>query len=100
MPRNKVVGKNTRPGSTKALGRKKQPKKTTAQLRKVAKDNTTNRQNGVYGKLTGMKKDLSHKSDGTTTYENTHDNRARQGSNGKSTKKPVKRKAPAKKTKK
>jgi hypothetical protein len=47
--------------------------------------NKANRSAGTYGNKDGM--DASHKKDGKIVKEAQHRNRARQGSNGKSTKK-------------
>lgn len=46
--------------------------------------NKERRERGVYGK---GGKDVSHKKDGSTTLEHRSKNRARNGANGKSTKK-------------
>jgi hypothetical protein len=89
MPKNKIVGKNDRPGSNKATGRdysydKKYEKKKQdyrVELNKEARDR------GIYGKRASKGVDLSHKKDGSMTIENSHKNRARNGSNGRSTKK-------------
>jgi hypothetical protein len=91
MPKNKIVGKNTRASSTKATGRdysydKKyqatpEKKKYRSELNQEAKDR------GIYGKRTAMGKDLSHKKDGGLVLEKSKVNRSRQGSNGRSTKK-------------
>ena len=89
MPKNKIVGKNDRPGSNKATGRdysydKKYEKKKQdyrVELNKEARDR------GIYGKRASKGVDLSHKKDGSMTIESSHNNRARNGSNGRSTKK-------------
>lgn len=89
MPKNTIVGKNKRPKSNKATGRdykkeaatnKKNQKKRQA-LNKIA------RKRKVYGKRHAAGKDLSHKKDGSVVLEKRSTNRARQGANGKSTKK-------------
>ena len=86
--KNKIVGKNTRPGSTKATGRdysydksyqaSPERKKYRSELNQEAKER------GVYGKRAAMGKDLSHKKNGSLTLEKAKTNRARNGSNGKS----------------
>lgn len=91
MPKNKIVGKNTRSGSNKATGRdysydKKyqaspERKKYRAELNQEAKER------GVYGKRASKGVDLSHKKDGSMVIEKSSANRARNGSNKKSTKK-------------
>ena len=88
MPKNKIVGKNDRAGSNKATGRdysydKKyqaspERKKYRAELNQEAKDR------GIYGKRTAMRKDLSHKKDGSMVLEKAKTNRARNSHNGKS----------------
>lgn len=89
MPKNKIVAKNTRTDSNKATGRdysydKKYEKKKQdyrVELNREARDR------GIYGKRASKGIDLSHKKDGSMTTESSHRNRARNGSNGKSTKK-------------
>ena len=86
--KNKIVGKNTRPGSTKATGRDysydksyqatPERKKYRTELNQEAKDR------GIYGKRTAMRKDLSHKKDGSMVLEKAKTNRARNSHNGKS----------------
>lgn len=86
--KNKIVGKNTRPGSTKATGRdysydksyqaSPEKKKYRSELNQEAKDR------GIYGKRTTMGKDLSHKKNGSLTLEKAKTNRARNSHNGKS----------------
>lgn len=89
MPRNTIKGTNKRPKSNKATGRdykkeaatnKKNQKKRQA-LNKIA------RKKGEYGKKHKRGVDRSHKKDGSTVLEKRSANRARQGANGKSTKK-------------
>ena len=91
MPKNKIVGKNDRAGSNKATGRdysydKKyqaspERKKYRAELNQEAKDR------GIYGKRAAKGVDLSHKKDGSLVAEKSKSNRARNGANGRSTKK-------------
>ena len=89
MPKNTIKGTNKRPKSNKATGRdykkeaatnKKNQKKRQA-LNKIA------RKKGEYGEKHAKGVDRSHKKDGSTVLENRSANRARQGANGKSTKK-------------
>lgn len=49
--------------------------------------NKANKKAGTYGKMTLMGKDRSHKKDGSLVLEDKSKNRARNGANGKSTKK-------------
>ena len=87
----KITGKNTRPGSNKVTGRdysKEKEYQSSPQRRAYrAELNAEARERGIYGKRSAMSKDLSHKKDGKMVLENKSKNRARQGSNGKSTKK-------------
>lgn len=85
----KITGKNTRACSNKATGRdysKEKAYQSTPERRKYrAELNAEARKRGIYGKRKSM--DLSHTKDGKMVLENKSKNRARQGSNGKSTKK-------------
>ena len=85
----KITGKNTRPGSNKATVRdysKEKAYQSSPERRKYrAELNAEARDRGIYGKRKSM--DLSHTKDGKMVLENKSKNRARQGSNGKSTKK-------------
>ena len=87
----KITGKNTRPGSNKATGRDYSKEKAyQSSAKRVAYRSELNaeaRDRGIYGKRDAMSKDLSHKKDGKMVLESKSLNRARQGSNGKSTKK-------------
>lgn len=87
----KITGKNTRPGSNKATGRDYSKEKSyqSSPKRKAyrAELNAEARERGIYGKRDAMGKDLSHKKDGKMVLEHKSKNRARQGSNGSSTKK-------------
>ena len=87
----KITGKNTRAGSNKATGRdyskEKAYQSTPARNKYRAELNAEARERGIYGKRSAMSKDLSHKKDGSMTLEAKSKNRARQGANGKSTKK-------------
>lgn len=85
----KITGKNTRAGSNKATGRdysKEKEYQSSPQRRAYrAELNAEARERGIYGKRKSM--DLSHTKSGKMVLENKSKNRARQGSNGKSTKK-------------
>ena len=85
----KITGKNTRPGSNKATGRdyskEKAYQSTPARNKYRAELNAEARERGIYGKHKSM--DLSHTKDGKMILEHKSKNRARQGANGKSTKK-------------
>lgn len=85
----KITGKNTRPGSNKATGRDYSKEKAyqSSPKRKAyrAELNAEARKRGIYGKRQSM--DLSHTKDGKMVLEKKSINRARQGSNGRSTKK-------------
>ena len=92
----KITGKNTRPGSNKATGRdyskEKAYQSTPARNKYRAELNAEARERGIYGKRAAMGKDLSHTTvKGKLVLENSSTNRARNSSNGKSTKKPLKR---------
>lgn len=89
MPKNKIVGKSKKKGSNKATGRKYD----AADLRSNRKHqasrvqlNKTARKRGIYGKRYKAGKDLSHGKDGSMKLEARKKNRARNGRNGKSTK--------------
>lgn len=85
----KITGKNTRVCSNKATGRdysKEKAYQSSPERRKYrAELNAEARKRGIYGKRQSM--DLSHTKDGKMVLEKKSINRARQGSNGKSTKK-------------
>ena len=74
---------------SKARAKKKEYDKkyhaTTERKKYRAELNRDNRKRGTYGNKDG--KDVSHKKNGKTTLESQKKNRARNGSNGKSTKK-------------
>lgn len=78
-----------RKGSTKATGRDYSKEKAyQSSAKRVAYRSELNaeaRERGIYGKRKSM--DLSHTKEGKMVLENKSKNRARQGSNGKSTKK-------------
>jgi hypothetical protein len=85
----KITGKNTRAGSNKVTGRdySKEKEYQSSPKRRAyrAELNAEARERGIYGKRKSM--DLSHTKDGKMVLESKSKNRARQGSNGKSTKK-------------
>tara|TARA_R110000868_G_scaffold327740_2_gene588645 strand:+ start:207 stop:476 length:270 start_codon:yes stop_codon:yes gene_type:complete len=87
----KITGKNTRPGSNKATGRdyskESAYQSTPARNKYRAELNAEARDRGIYGKRAAMGKDLSHKKDGKMVLESKSLNRARNASNGKSSKK-------------
>ena len=86
-----MAGKNTRPGSNKATGRdySKESAYQSSPKRKAYRSelNAEARERGIYGKRASKSLDLSHKKDGKMVLESKLLNRARQGSNGKSSKK-------------
>ena len=79
MPKNKIVGKNTRKGSNKATGRdysKEKGYQSTEKRKKYrAALNKANRKAGTYGN--GDKKDMSHTKSGKLVKEAQSKNRAR-----------------------
>ncbi len=91
MARNTIVGKNKRPGSNKATGRdlsyQKEYNKKASEVKKRVELNREARKRGVYGKRHANGVDLSHTKSGKLVLEARSRNRARQGANGKSTKK-------------
>lgn len=91
MARNTIVGKNKRPGSNKATGRdlsyQKEYNKKPSEVKKRVELNKEARKRGVYGKRHANGVDLSHTKSGKMVLESRSKNRARQGANGKSTKK-------------
>jgi hypothetical protein len=91
VPRNKIVGKNTRPGSNKATGRdmsyQKEYNKKPSEVKKRVELNREARKRKIYGKRHSSGVDLSHTKSGKLVLEKRSANRARNGANGKSTKK-------------
>lgn len=91
MPKNKIVAKNSRPGSNKATGRDysydKDYQASPSRIKYREELNKEAHQRGVYGKRASKGLDLSHKKDGSLVLEKTKVNRARNGANNKSTKK-------------
>lgn len=95
MPKNKNAGNHPsykkRNMSEKSIAKKKAYDKKFSQKpeqkKNRAETNKANRLAGTYGKMTKMGKDRSHTKSGKLVLESRSKNRARQGSNGKSTKK-------------
>lgn len=91
MARNTIVGKSKRPGSTKATGRdyssQKAFNKRPDQVAKRVELNREARKRKIYGKRHSNGVDLSHTKSGSMVLEKRSTNRARNGRNGKSTKK-------------
>jgi hypothetical protein len=87
--RNKIVGKNKRPGSNKATGRdlsyQKEYNKKPSEVAKRVELNREARKRKIYGKRHAKGVDLSHTKSGKLVLEAKSKNRARQGSNGRST---------------
>jgi hypothetical protein len=79
MPKNKIIGKNKRPGSTKATGRdysKEKEYQSSPERKKYrALLNKANRKAGTYGNGDG--KDMSHTKKGKLVKELQSKNRAR-----------------------
>ena len=89
--RNKIVGKNKKPGSNKATGRDysydKAYQSSPSRVKYRQELNAEARKKGIYGKRAAAGKDLSHTKGGKMILEKASKNRARNGHNGKSTKK-------------
>lgn len=89
MAKNKIVWKNDRPGSNKSnwrsyaydLAFQKKPE----QVKKRMELNKLARKKWIYGKRNKMWKDLSHTKNWTIVLESKKTNRARNGSDWKST---------------
>lgn len=79
MPKNKIIGKNKRPGSTKATGRdysKEKEYQSSPERKKYrALLNKANRKAGTYANGDGM--DMSHTKSGKLVKEKQSKNRAR-----------------------
>ena len=79
MPKNKIIGKNKRPGSTKATGRdysKEKEYQSSPERKKYrALLNKANRKAGTYGNGDGL--DMSHTKSGKLVKEKQSKNRAR-----------------------
>jgi len=91
MAKNKIVGKNKRASSNKATGRdyttQKEYNNRPNQVAKRVELNREARQRKIYGKRHSNGVDLSHTKSGSMVLEKSSANRARNGRNGKSTKK-------------
>lgn len=91
MAKNRIVGKSKVAGSNKATGRSytKQAAYNNRpdQIAKRVELNREARQRGIYGKRHSRGVDLSHTKSGKMVLESRSKNRARNGKNGKSTKK-------------
>jgi hypothetical protein len=91
MAKNKIVGKNKRPGSNKKTGRdysyQKEYDKRPEQVARRVELNREARKKKVYGKRHANGVDLSHTKSGKMVLEKRSTNRARNGHNGKSSKK-------------
>jgi hypothetical protein len=91
MAKNKIVGTNKKPSSNKATGRdyssQKEYNKRPDQVAKRVELNREARQRKIYGKRHSNGVDLSHTKSGSMVLEKSATNRARNGKNGKSTKK-------------
>jgi hypothetical protein len=79
MPKNKIIGKNKRPGSTKATGRdysKEKEYQSSPERKKYrALLNKANRKAGTYANGDGL--DMSHTKSGKLVKEKQSKNRAR-----------------------
>lgn len=91
MPKNKIVGKNTAPASNKATGRKYTNQKAynarPDQVKYRQELNGEARKRGIYGKRHAAGVNLSHTKSGKLVIEAAKTNKARNGKNGRSTKK-------------
>jgi hypothetical protein len=91
MAKNTIVGKSKKAGSTKATGRnidiQAAYNKKPEEVARRVELNKEARKRGIYGKRHAAGKDLSHTKSGKMVLESTSKNRARNGQNGKSTKK-------------
>ena len=90
MPRNKIVGRSKKKGSNKATGRdysKEAAYNSSPARRKYrAELNREARKRKIYGKRYKKGLDLSHDKNGKMKLESRKKNRARNGKNGKSSK--------------
>lgn len=91
MAKNKIVGKNKASSSNKATGRdytaQKKYNNRPDQVAKRVELNREARQRKIYGKRHSNGVDLSHTKSGKMVLEKSSTNRARNGRNGKTTKK-------------
>jgi len=89
MPKNKIVGKRNSKGTNKASGRtygKADLKSNRKHQKQRVELNKAAREKGIYGKRFKKGIDLSHTKNGKLMIEKRSTNRARNGKNGKSTK--------------
>lgn len=90
MAKNKIIGKNKRPSSNKATGRDysydKEYQATEDRKNYRVSLNKEARKRKIYGKRNAKGVDLSHAKNGSMKLESSKKNRARNGSNGKSSK--------------
>jgi len=91
MAKNTIVGKNKKPGTTKATGRSYDYQKAynnrPGEIEKRVELNREARKRKIYGKRHSNGVDLSHTKSGKLVVEKRSANRSRNGQNGKSTKK-------------
>jgi len=99
MARNKLAGKSKgKSKSAKYFAKNPEARKKKQaynkrfnqrpdQVQKRVETNRANRKAGTYGKMSKLGKDRSHTKDGKLVMEKASKNRARNGKNGKSTKK-------------
>lgn len=91
MPKNKIVGKNKAPKSNKATGRDysydKKYQSSPERVKYREELNSEARKRKIYGKRHASGVDLSHTKSGKMVLEKSSANRARNGRNGKTTKK-------------
>jgi hypothetical protein len=91
MAKNKIVGKNTAPKTNKATGRdysyEKKYEATPERIKYRSELNKEARKRKIYGKRNARGVDLSHTKSGKMVLEKSSANRARNGRNGKTTKK-------------
>ena len=90
MPRNTIKGTNTRPKSNKATGRDysydKKYQASPERIKYRTELSSEAYKRGIYGKRHEKGIDLSHDSKGGVKAESKSANRARNGHNGKSSK--------------
>lgn len=91
MAKNKIVGKNKKPKSNKATGRDysydKEYQSSPSRVKYRSELNKEARKRKIYGKRHSNGVDLSHTKSGKMVLEGRSTNRARNGRNGKTTKK-------------
>ena len=91
MPRNTIVGKSKKPKANKATGRDYSKEKayqaSPEKIKYRSELNKEARKRKIYGKRHSSGVDLSHTKSGSMVLEKRSANRARNGKNGKTTKK-------------